>query len=698
MTSQGTTPQDRALLQAPNGQDPSQDARRGLPQIEVVTRPEQEQPPAGPRRSAGSLLLWFICASALVLIPASIWNFSRPPVYRAAAAVLTVVPKSRSGFGGNDPDIQHVAIQRQLLLGRQLLSDTLIRVQETQQAVDLLDPPLLTPDDLRPLLSVDPIPSTNLIETSATGGKPELLATIVNEWLSAYEALRQREISEQVGDRLQQFDEQALSLEKKILQKRSALEAFRQRHDIVTLERDSNQALKRLQTLQDSLAKAEETSIQARAQLEALRAALANGEILIPEAQASALGKLQQQAAELRVKVQQQRERYTDMFIQSDPNKRALPEQLERIEARIDEMIRQGRRDVINEARQAMESATGQVLTLQRELRVQKITASDFSSSFADYEDLKADLSALETLQRETEGERMALEADAVDEYPQIEIIEPAYAPRDPIQPQYLTDFFYSAAGATAAGLATVLMLLLWDARANPRHTPVPVTGVRIWGDNQQRVSPQGDAGQQQLAHNAMPSQLSAPRPGLSAALPGALPEPAPRQLMGGEVDALWDLAGDHERQLMGLLLSGLHPQELVTLQENDFDLSECRVRVQGSSPRWVPIAPGLCRLFAAAAPLPAWQQNPDRQLEELAARIPLLAMDAGLAHAEEVNPDALRHSYLVYLVRQGARLTELHQIAGPMASAEIQRYACYSPAGASRPIGQIDLTYPALV
>jgi succinoglycan biosynthesis transport protein ExoP len=157
---------------------------------------------------------------------------------------------------------------------------------------------------------------------------------------------------------LQQLDEQALSLEDKIRQKRLALDAFRERHDIVTLERDSNQALNRLKTLQESLAKAEEESIQARAQLQALQAALANGETVMPKEQAAALGNLKQQAAELRVRVAQQKKRYTDMFIQNDPNKRALPEQLARLEARIEEMTRQGLRDVVNQARQQVESTT----------------------------------------------------------------------------------------------------------------------------------------------------------------------------------------------------------------------------------------------------------------------------------------------------------------------------------------------------
>lgn len=94
----------------------------------------------------------------------------------------------------------------------------------------------------------------------------------------------------------------------------------------------------------------------------------------------------------------------------------------------------------------------------------------------------------------------------------------------------------------------------------------------------------------------------------------------------------------------------------------------------------------------------PAWRDAPDHGLRELTSRIPLLAMDAGLAHAAEVSADALRHTYLVYLVRQGARLTELHRVAGPMGAAEVQRYAPYSPSGASRPLEKLDLTYPALV
>ena len=659
-----------------------------LPQIEVITRPEPEQAPARPKRSLSSLLVWPLAAFALVVVPASLWNFTRPPVYRAAATVLTAVPESRSGnFSDDDaPDPQHVAIQRQLLLGRELLASTLERVKGTDAAPQLADPPLLTPDDLRPLLSVDAVPSTNLVEMSATGGKPALLAALVNEWLAAYETLRQREVQSQVGDRLVNLQTEAKSLDDKIRQKRAALEQFRADHDIVTLERDSNQALNRLNTIQQSLAKAEEESITARAAFKAMQAAVANGQAVAPKDQAASLAQLEQKAAELRVQVAQLKERYTEMFIDNDPNKRTLKEQLAVLEARMEELKRQGIRDALKEASQAVDAATDQVLTLQRELSAQKVTASRFSTSFVEYQDLTSDLESLEKLQRETEEQRLALEAKAAAGYPQIEVIEPAYAPRDPIRPHYLRDLGLTLLAGAAVGLSTLLTLLWLDAKAHARRAPAPVTGVRIWGQEPPRGEPQ----------TPLPRAGDAPTP-IEPPV-GKLSDASLRQLMGGEVEALWELADDAERQVIGLLLSGLRPNEIAGLAPDDFDLDACSVRVKNDAgERVIVLANALCQLFAEADPLPAWAGSGSEHLQEVLQRIPLLAMDAGVAHAQEVDAEALRHTYLVYLVRQGARLTELHRIAGPMGAAEVQRYAPYSPSGASRPLEQLTLAYPVL-
>jgi len=716
-------------------------ANRRLPQIEVVTRDAAGDTPAPPPRPAASLALWFLAAFAIVALPASLWNFTRPPIYRAAATVLTIVPEERSGYGGSQPDRQHVAIQRRLLLGRDLLEETLARLAapDSGKSADETDagnrndtdsdtagapagrsanatpahPPAplasdmvptepdpaavadLTPDDLLTMLAADPVPDTNLVEISARGGRPELLAGIVNHWLDAYQALREREIKTQVGDRLEKLDERAAALQEKIRVKRDQIDAFRQRFDIVTLGRDSNQAVKRLDNLQQSLGKAEDESIAARAKLEALKAAIANGQVVVADRHAGTLSDLRQKAAEARVRVQDLRERYTEMFIQNDPNKRALVDQLKTLEARIAEVQAQSQQEALITARDEVNTTTGRMLKLRRELAAQKITASRFSSGFAEYEDLQKDLAELEEMQRSTQSKRVELGTTALVGYPQVEVIEPAYPPRDPIGPPYWRDLGYTLAAAVAAGLATILVLAWLDGRGRPSRTPQPVTGVRVWGP--EPAAP--DDEHPHLPRHADTGRLG--RPAATPSEPGVLPSPGrlppvPRQLTGGEVEALWELAGAAERQLMGLLLCGLSADEAARLGPDDFDLDACGVQVPPPGARRVVLPPRLCALLAESRPLPAWSA-PDGGIsfDDSLHRLSLLASDAGIAHADEVDAGMLRDTYLIFLVRQGARLTQLDQVAGPMSGPDIRRFAPYSPPGASRPLDQIDITYP---
>jgi hypothetical protein len=79
----------------------------------------------------------------------------------------------------------------------------------------------------------------------------------------------------------------------------------------------------------------------------------------------------------------------------------------------------------------------------------------------------------------------------------------------------------------------------------------------------------------------------------------------------------------------------------------------------------------------------------------ELEARLCLLAHDAGLSRPDEVTAAALRQSYLAFLARQGARLTELEQVAGRVGAAELARYAPLAPSGPARPLAEVDPSYP---
>jgi hypothetical protein len=61
------------------------------------------------------------------------------------------------------------------------------------------------------------------------------------------------------------------------------------------------------------------------------------------------------------------------------------------------------------------------------------------------------------------------------------------------------------------------------------------------------------------------------------------------------------------------------------------------------------------------------------------------------------MTADALRHGYLAFLVRQGARITELERVGGSMPAGQLSAYAALSPAGPGKRLDAVERVYPAL-
>jgi hypothetical protein len=70
-------------------------------------------------------------------------------------------------------------------------------------------------------------------------------------------------------------------------------------------------------------------------------------------------------------------------------------------------------------------------------------------------------------------------------------------------------------------------------------------------------------------------------------------------------------------------------------------------------------------------------------------------AYDAGLATPADVTPDALRHTYVAFLVRQGARFADLGGRVGDIPPAAFVGYGPLSPPGPGRPLDEIRQDYP---
>jgi hypothetical protein len=142
--------------------------------------------------------------------------------------------------------------------------------------------------------------------------------------------------------------------------------------------------------------------------------------------------------------------------------------------------------------------------------------------------------------------------------------------------------------------------------------------------------------------------------------------------------------------------MSGLTPRDLLGLEEGDLKLDKGEVEVRGTPPRRVRLGAGVISWFQREGePWLAWKNLDHFDREELETRLQLAAVDAGLAGSENLDADLLRQTYLLYLVRQGIRLSELEEVAGSMPGRKLLDLGRFSPPHAGRHLSEIDPLYP---
>ena len=72
-------------------------------------------------------------------------------------------------------------------------------------------------------------------------------------------------------------------------------------------------------------------------------------------------------------------------------------------------------------------------------------------------------------------------------------------------------------------------------------------------------------------------------------------------------------------------------------------------------------------------------------------------AYDANLPRPEEMTPEALRHTYLAWLFRQGIRAADVTQIAGNIPHEDFINYMQLAGSGVRLPLARIDPVHPAV-
>lgn len=612
-----------------------------------------------------------------------IYNYSRTAIYRSSATLLTsaMTPIDRES---NDADIQHVAIQRQILLGHELIVATLSRLKASANDKSVLS---LTPADLQSLLTVDPVEDTNLVEIKAEGPDPKLLPLLINTWIDVYLDARSNEVKKRTGTTTRILEDELKSLTAKINAARLDLESFRKAYDISSTERDENEALARLKGLTDSLNKASEEEVKARANLNAIRTAISRGQAVVPEDEKGSLLELEKRLQDLREKLAELDKKFTREYLNLQPELRSIPEQIRELEAAVRMKRQHGKNVMLTDAEMNYAAAQQTIREIRAQLDQHKKQASAFTSKFSQHDALKTDLEGLEKLYRDTQERLVQVKASNREKYPQVSVISRAYEARDPIRPDYSRDALFVLAGSVLLGLFGV-WISEYLTQKKEQQPPVAIFGIQKYAEHQA-------AG---LIDHSPGTLSNLGRKAIETKTDHALAAAPERELSSHQLRVLLDSANLKGKQLIGLLLSGLAMDEIISLAPDQIDLEAGTITVRGRAPRIVPMGAMLKSFFRQCGGQPAWDPDDARSSIDLSAALVCGAVDSGLPEPDHITAHAIRHGYIAYLVRQGLRLSDLEQIVGYLDPDILASYRAYSPPQQGRHLYDIELLHPALM
>jgi len=606
--------------------------------------------------------------------------FLRPAIYQSYATLLTVA-RTAVDQVSRDADIQHVAIQKQVLLGTELLTETASRLQDTNFPKAKAS---LTPAEIRAMLDVRPVIDTNLVEMVAEGNDPALLPAIINTWIDVYLEARAEEIANSKGTTIQILQDELIALSEKLEQKRDELAQFRKYNDIVSTGREENEALARLKGLNNSLNTASEEEVKAKARLDSIKDSIARGRTVVPKEDTRTLSALERRAQELREELEELDRQYTREFMALTPSLKVIPEKLAALEAEILRMHQGGQATVLHEAEQEYAAAKQATQSIQEQLNLHRQKAAEFTARFTEHEALKTDLEGLEQLFRDTQGRLVQIETKHTGKYPYVDVIERAFLPYRPVRPDYQWDAMVAVLASLLLGLAAVWVVEFLT-RKEQEKLAIHLSGIHLHND--------GD----NLPRATLNTIHSTARTNLVQNPLRALAQEEIEVLSNQQVNELFQAANIKEKQFLVLLLSGLTLNEIAALQDSDIDPEHNTLTIQGSSPREIPLHPVLRTLYTEHGYCLTDPAGNNLNQEDLDALLTCLQVDAGLSVTNKISAETLRQTYIIYLVKQGIRLADLEQIVGYVPPAELSDYGLHSPVGTKRTIETVDLFYPGL-
>ena len=598
-----------------------------------------------------------------------------------ASATATPAEDSAGATGGGAPHgPRSFLTEVQVLTSRPLLEEVVERLSKSGDLPPRIDPV----DELQHMLSTETVEGTQVVLLRAEGPQRQFLARLVNTLTNVYQEHLASAYQKSTGAGADQLRDSVQALEQQVAAKRQEVEAFRSSNDIVSTERDENQLLSAAKGLAAGLNETKSKLAVAEGQLRAARNAAASGQGVVAARDNPTVADLERRASQLREELHDLQQRFTPQYLDLDPAVKATRARLDNLEQQIKTERAAGQRAAVSEAEGKVTAAREAVEQLQQQINENKNAVQTFIVRFGEFKAMQEDLTHLEQLHRAASDRLARLETSDSETAPHLEILEAATVPQLPWRPLYARDAGISLGAAVALGFLAVWLVEFFS---RPGREPVA---------EQPRWWPLA-VGRDATA--ASPPLLAAEMARLPA------PDPLPRELTNAEIGALLRATSDDGRLILTGLLSGLSPEEIVALAWDQINFDAGTIRLSGESPRTLSVNEPFHRLLAAhrasqmqaegtvlrslsGGPLP---------LDDIRSLVMYAAYDAGLDGADEVTLPTLRHTYLVYLLRQGIRFADIGRIAGRLPQQELAAYMRFAPSQPRVPLDQIDPVLPAL-
>jgi succinoglycan biosynthesis transport protein ExoP len=641
-------------------------------------------------RTKNLRLLVFATVFVVVAVGGLLYVYSRPAEYRAGAR-LQITPAGKIPDDANSPAVTSESAsafltETQLLTARPSLEEVVTRVRSVGFADLLSGPePVLS---LQNMISVNPVQGTHVVQLWAVGEKPEILPFVLNEIMSIYQAKVAERFVGTSSEAADQTREEVAKYKATILQKRTEMEAFRIQFGIVSQERDENEITARARGLNNAVSAAEEKAMTAQTRLRSLRVAIVDGKAAVRAKDNPTLASLEHRLSQAREELKQMEHRYTPAYLSREPQVAALKTKIPELEDQIRRERESSQQANLAEAEQEAAQTQDALNRIKKQLSGEKQTMQAFSARLGEYKALQTQLDALEKLQQGAVERLVKIEARENARKPKVQVIQTANVPGEPWQPNYTRD-----AGIAIVSALVIAWLSAWLAdfllRRETGPTVILASTPVAYPINVTELAPM-------------------PQPILDTPPPiGRLPSPhhVVRELQDAELAALLDAADDESRVALIALLSGVRPEELIELTWDNIDLETKTIRIPRPTPRAILIGPEIASLFAATRQQKRAEADErvlggssgDSPLSHLEAVISYAAYDASLEQPAEITPAVIRHTFIVFLVRQGIRFTELARVVGPLPAGVTAAYGAIVPIATRRPLDETDRVIPAL-